>query len=69
MMTAEMLKPIADFKAYMISAGYDPSLADDYAFKLKRMFELTIRLIPAAMIMSHIMAISWLKSPGLFPVE
>ena len=54
MMNAEILKPIADFKAYMISAGYDPSLADDYAFKLKRMFELVIRLIPAAMFMGTV---------------
>jgi len=53
-MTAEMSKPIAEFKAYMISGGYDPSLADDYAFQLKRMFELMIRLIPAAMIMGTV---------------
>ncbi|MFZ5980051.1 MAG: DUF2232 domain-containing protein [Candidatus Zixiibacteriota bacterium] len=54
MMTAKTEKPLADFKAYLISGGFNSSRADDYVFRLKRMMDLVFRLIPAAMIMGTV---------------
>jgi hypothetical protein len=57
-MTTAAHESVANFKSYMITAGYSQSLADDYAVKLEKMLDMLTRLIPASMIMGTVVQYS-----------
>ena len=50
-LTKEMPRLLDFFKTFLVNGGYNQSTADDYTFGLRRMFDLLIHLVPAAMIM------------------
>lgn len=57
-MTGAAAEAAANIKSYMLSGGYDRSLADEYALNLEKMLGMMTRLIPVSMIMGTVVQYS-----------